>query len=324
MHRRVRPLVSFVVPVRSDAVSLRRCLASIVANDYPRALLQIVVVDNGSVDDSVRVAREYGATVVHGPGDSVARLRNRGARASIGAIIAFADADHAIDPHWVTTAVEVLASPGVAATGWTYLADPAANWVQRQYDAMRARPGERRDVTWLASGNLAVTRAAFERVGGFDSRLVACEDVDLSNRLRLAGYRLVADPGLRSVHFGDPKTLGALFLGELWRGRDNLTVALNGPRTFRHLRSALVPVVGLAALLTGLAALVLGHPGPALVALAIAAAPSVLKAAFMLARGRPTATGPAQALAVAAVYDLARALALVTRGSHRGRRAASS
>jgi glycosyltransferase involved in cell wall biosynthesis len=60
----VRPLVSFVVPVRNDVLRLQRCLNSIVRNDYPRDLIEIVVVDNESTDGSAAAARSYGAIVI--------------------------------------------------------------------------------------------------------------------------------------------------------------------------------------------------------------------------------------------------------------------
>jgi hypothetical protein len=316
-------LVSFVIPVRNDAARLHRCLASIVRNEYPRALIEIVVVNNESTDGSARVAREYGAIVIDAAGDCVAAHRNRGARAALGSIIAFADSDHEVDPLWIDTAVAVLADPEVAATGAPCIAEPAANWVQLQYDGLRNHPMTRQDVAWLGSGNLAVKRAAFENVGGFNAALTACEDVDLCNRIRRAGYRIVADPALRSIHFGDPRTLRALFLGELWRGRDNLRVTFSGPKTFTHLRSALIPVAQLAALAMCVVAVLVQWWWLAALALAQALAPAALRAAVILRRRlRPTLSGAAQALAVAVVFDLARAVALVLRGSHRARRSA--
>lgn len=319
----VRPLISFVIPVRNDVVRLQRCLASIVRNEYSRALIEIVVVDNNSTDGSAHAALEYGAIVLKAAGDSVAALRNKGARAALGSIIAFADSDHEIDRHWIEAAVDVLSDPAVAATGSAYLTQPSPNWVQQQYDGLRDRPVRREDVTWLGSGNVAVKRAAFERVGGFNESLTACEDVDLCNRLRLAGHRIVADPELRSVHYGDPKTLKALFLGELWRGRNNVRVTFSGPLSFRHLPSAVVPVADLVCLAAGTIALLAGHPRPALLLWLIALIPAGLRAAMMLRRQlRRGVVTAMQALAVAVVFDLARALALVARGSHRARRAA--
>jgi GT2 family glycosyltransferase len=195
--------------------------------------------------------------------------------------------------------------------------------VQQHYDGLRSRPERREDVAWLGSGNLAVRRSVFERVGGFNTSLIACEDVDLCNRITAAGHRIVADPDLRSIHFGDPKTLKALFFGELWRGRDNLRVTLSGPRTFRHLRSALIPVADLLCLLASIAAIATGHLLLALLFVAAALLPAAMRAAVILKRRlRRDALAVAQAMAVAVVFDLARALAILTRASHRTRRAA--
>lgn len=319
----MRPLVSFVIPVRNDVLRLQRCLASIVRNDYPRELIEIVVVDNDSTDGSARAARECSAIVLKSSGDSVAALRNKGARAALGSIIAFADSDHEIDRNWIATAVDVLSDPDVAAAGSPCLTQPSPTWVQQQYDGLRSRPTRREDVSWLGSGNLAVKRAVFERVGGFDASLTACEDVDLCNRMTQAGYRIVADPDLRSIHFGDPRTLKALFLGELWRGRDNLRVTFSGPRTVRHLQSALIPVALLLSLAAGAVALLFGQPILALGFWLLALLPATIKAAIMLRRQlQRGVVAAAQALTVAVVFDLARALALLARGSHRARRVA--
>jgi glycosyltransferase involved in cell wall biosynthesis len=318
-----RPLVSFVIPVKNDADRLRRCLTSILANDYPRELIELLVIDNRSTDGSDRVARECGAVVLHSAHGSVAELRNRGARAALGTILAFADSDHEIDPHWIQTAIDVFADANVAATGAPCLAEPSANWVQQQYDGLRERPATRQDVTWLGSGNLAVRRSAFHAVGGFNADLTACEDVDLCNRLLAAGHRIVADPALRSVHFGDPRTLKALFFGELWRGRDNIRVTVRGPKTLRNLRSALIPVGELLALGICVLALLAQSWLIAAAALALAIAPAVLRAAVMARRKlRPTMFGAVQAFAVALVFDAARALAILARGSHQSRRSA--
>jgi GT2 family glycosyltransferase len=319
----VRPLISFVIPVRNDVLRLQRCLTSIVRNDYPRELVELIVVDNNSTDGSAAAARSYGAITIKSPGDSVAAHRNRGARAALGSLIAFADSDHEIDRNWIDSAVDVLRDPNIAATGSPYLTQPSANWVQRQYDGMRARPSQREQVSWLGSGNFAVKRAAFEHIGGFDESLTACEDVDFCNRLRLAGYQVVADPNLRSIHFGDPKTLKALFFGELWRGRDNLRVTFAGPRTFRHLRSALVPIADLVCLAAGIVSLGTGNPAIAVGWWLLPLVPAAVKAAFILRRQlRRGVVAAAQAMAVAVVFDLARALAILARGSHRARRTA--
>ena len=313
--------VSFVIPVRDAAQHIRRCIASIVANDFPRDQVEVIVVDNDSSDGSSEAAIDGGATVLRSSARSVAELRNQAASKARGSILAFVDADHEIAPEWVRTAVDILSAADIGATGAPCMTDPVPNWVQRQYDAMRSRPVAREEVQWLGSGNLAVKKDVFDGIGGFDAQLTACEDVDLCNRLRAAGHRIVADPAMRNVHYGDPKTLNALFYGELWRGRDNVRVTFRGPKTFRQLRSALIPIVGLFAMVASLAALLLGHFGRAIACWLAVLALITIRAVYIVRRlSKPGVKDAAQALAFATVFDMAKALALLARGSHRARR----
>ena len=321
MVRSEGPIVSFIIPVRNDARRLERCLRSIAANRFPRSAVEIVVVDNGSDDGSDDCARQMGATLVSVPRGTVARLRNRGAAASRGSIVAFVDADHELDRDWIAAAVDMLGGGKTAAAGAPYSIAPGPTWVQRQCDAMRVRSSEATEVNWLGSGNLAVTRQAFDSVGGFDEQLTACEDVDFCNRLRQQGQRLVADPRLRSVHFGDPATLRSLFLGELWRGRDNVRVTFRGPWTVRHLRSAIAPIGTLVALALAAAGLLTGRVLWCVGLLLVALLPSAINTVRMCRRkGGFGPRNVAQAFAFAAVFDLGRALALIIPGSHRARR----
>jgi glycosyltransferase involved in cell wall biosynthesis len=316
-----RPLVSFVIPVRNDAHRLHVCLESIRANDYPRERVQIIVVDNGSIDDSASVARQAGATVISVPDACVSVLRNRGAECATGDVLAFVDADHVIGSDWIHSAASVLSVEDVAATGAPCTSPPAGTWVQRRYDLLRHHPQSYVDVDWLGSGNMAVKRSFFDRAGGFDSRLAACEDVDLCIRIRASGGRIVSGPTLRSVHHGDPSTLLSLFQGELWRGRDNLRVSFRGPWNRRTLRSALVPLFGLLTTLSAPIAWILGREWFALLCAAWLPAIAMLRTAFMIARDRHrTIVGAVQTFLVAVVYDASRALAVILRASHHRRR----
>ena len=319
------PVVSFVIPVRNDAQRLGRCLQTIHANAYPPRQLEIIVADNGSTDDSTEVAARAGATILHLPGYRVGELRNRAAAAARGQILAFVDADHEIDPFWVPSAVETLQDGSIAAVG--ALCDPPSDgtWVQRTYGALRGQVAGRHDVEWLGSGNLVVRKTAFDMHGGFDVTLETCEDVDLCQRLRKSGLRIVSDDRLRSVHLGDPATLGALFRGELWRGRDNLRASLRGPVTLRALPSILIPIAELALVAAvGVGLLLSPAVGllPTLTALILLMLLIGLRAVrIVLGLQVRRFTHIAQAVAVAGVYDLARAFALVTRVTHRARAA---
>ena len=196
------PLVSFVIPVLNDARRLRLCLETIACNHYPADRVEVVVVDNGSVDGSAAIAMNAGATVLERPGLRVGDLRNDGARAARGDILAFVDADHEIDPDWISSAVLALREPSVAAVGAPYHAPENGTWVQHAYDALRGRLPGRREVEWLGSGNLAVWQQAFDTHEGFDTTLETCEDVDLCRRLWQSGREVWYLPFMEGCHLG--------------------------------------------------------------------------------------------------------------------------
>jgi hypothetical protein len=320
------PAVTFIIPVRDDARRLRRCLETIAANRYPRELVDIMVIDNASSDGSDGVARAAGAKVLRVSGVTVGELRNCGARAATGDILAFVDADHEIDPAWIASAVDSLRDARIGAVG--ALCHPPANgtWVQRTYDGLRAHTPGRREVTWLGSGNLAVRAAAFRQAGGFDPALEACEDVDLCGRLLAAGHVIVSDDRLRNIHLGDPQTLRALFTGELWRGRNNIRISLRGPLTWRDVPSLAIPIVDLACVVLGTLGVLMAARGGLLVTLAalatIGALSSLRALRILMARRAFAPLAIAQSFAVASAYDVARALAIVLRTGHGARRAA--
>ena len=314
--------VSFVVPVKNDAGRLRSCLEAIWRNRREGLTLEIIVADNGSTDTSVDVAEAAGARVLRLPSIGVSELRNRAAATATGEALAFVDADHVIASSWLPSAAAALSDERVGAAGAVYSAPTDGTWVQHAYGALRGKTIHFGDTAWLGSGNLVVRRTAFEAIHGFDTSLDTCEDVDLCQRLRAAGWRVVSDPGLESVHLGDPPTLGALFRAERWRGRDNLRVSLRGHMALRDLPSVFIPVIDLAAGIVALWALVtVPRSGAAamvtltgVAALVLALAATRVLRAFI--GGRLGVSDVPRAFVVSLTWDVARAFALVWPAPH--------
>jgi len=326
------PRISFIVPVRNDAARLETCLRSIVRNASTSRDPEIVVADNGSTDGSSEVARRFGATVLTiAENVRVSELRNRAARHATGDVFAFIDADNEIVSGWARAAAECLKMAAVGAVGALYLAPIDGTWVQRAYGYLRGRASGQHDVDWLGSGNMAVWRQAFESVEGFDTSLETCEDVEFCQKLRASGLRVVSDARLKSIHHGDPKTLSDLFAGERWRGRDNVRVSLRGPISWASLPSAILPIVDIvmigAALLGILAMFAAWWPGLILActALTTITGGAWLKVIRAVVRDRAVrGLAILQVLTVACVYDLGRALALITPAPHRGVRSSTA
>ncbi|WP_227424456.1 glycosyltransferase family A protein [Pengzhenrongella sicca] len=91
--------VSVVIPVKDDAVLLDRALSFLARQDV--LALEIVVVDNGSRDNSAEVARRHGARVVVEPRPGIAAAASTGYDAALGAIILRCDADTLAPPDWL-------------------------------------------------------------------------------------------------------------------------------------------------------------------------------------------------------------------------------
>ena len=204
------PLISIVIPVLDRAGELGRCLHSIGAIDYPQEKLQVIVVDDGSRDDSAAVARRLGATVVSSGGvrRGPAAARNVGAAVAGGEILAFIDSDCTASSGWLAELVPVFRDPKIAAVGGMVEGMCSACAVDR-YEAVmsslslgsRERFGNSGDDTfYLPSCNLLVRRQVFLSVDGFEDSMHVGEDVDLTWRLRDAGWTIAYLPAGNIKH----------------------------------------------------------------------------------------------------------------------------
>lgn len=220
------PAITFVIPVKNGARFIPGCLDHIAAAMRPGD--QILVVDNGSSDDTVALARaRAGVEVLECPGITIAALRNAGAARARHEMLAFIDADCLICPEWRPAVERVMADRDVSATGSYYDLPEHPTWVEAAWWSFRPRHEHR--TTFIISGNLVIRRSAFDAVGGFDATLVTDEDSDLSRRLVEAGYVLVEAPTVRVIHLGNAKTLGQFWRKERWHATSIMaTMAAHG------------------------------------------------------------------------------------------------
>lgn len=224
------PSVSVVIPAFNQTHTLARCLHSLFAQEYPKDRYEIVVVDDGSTDDTAkeaqRLADQASASVriLRKPNGGPASARNAGIRASTADIIAFMDADCAAEPDWLNHLVSALTISGAAGVGGPIVNHVPRGWVadyltSGNFFRHRVRRGQ---VDYLLTANVVFRRSALLEVGGFAQyEGVWGEDADLSFRLKQAGHCLIlARQGL-VTHFGTPANVRSL-ARELYRyGRGN-------------------------------------------------------------------------------------------------------
>ncbi len=236
------PRVSIIVPAFNEAANILSLLRALAAQQLPPSEFEVIVVDNGSADTTLSLARGFASPfslqVVQKIGGTIGQVRNYGASLARADILAFLDADNFPGPDWLVNALNLQCDNHV--WGQDYLPQPDASWVGKTWFDFQAglRDGP---VNFIPSGNLFVYRAAFERFGGF-SAFETSEDVELCQRLSRGGMHIVAHPALAVVTAGTPGSLHAFYLQHRWHGNHVLRVFLHQLPKLSNLSIVLVTV----------------------------------------------------------------------------------
>jgi GT2 family glycosyltransferase len=203
------PDLSVVVPAYNGAEVLRRSLAALRESKLTRSRWELIVVDDGSTDDTACVAAEHGAMVVRLPDKprGPAYARNRGVEASRGEVVVFVDADVCVHNDTLSKITEAFAVDGeMAALFGSYDAEPLAPGMISQFRNLlhhsvhHASPGDA-ETFWAGCG--AVRRQIFIDVGLMDAwhfRRPQIEDIEFGRRLRMHGHRIVLRPDIQCTH----------------------------------------------------------------------------------------------------------------------------
>ncbi len=214
---------SVVVCTLNRSEALKRCLRALEAQTVAPEQVEIVVVDNGSTDETPTVIkgfRRYARYPMRWCVEErigVTHARNRGVAEARHEIVVFLDDDALPEPHWLAAHIEAFDSTRADCVGGritlTWEA-PRPRWLHSSLDAFLGRIdlGEQRRpfvFPWYYPGaaNLAFRRSVFDRIGLFDPALgfraggvVGAEETDLCYRLEQAGGRLVYEPRARVTH----------------------------------------------------------------------------------------------------------------------------
>lgn len=170
--------LSVIIPTYNEAATIAGLIGQL-RRYAPTPAVEVLVVDAGSPDGTAEVAREAGATVLRAPRPGRAAQMNYGARQATGDILYFVHADVGIHPEYVSTIEEAVAQ-GYEAGCYRFRFDSRhpllrLNSYGTRFRGIMSRGGDQ---------TLFITRALFQRLGGFDERYVIMEDFDIILRIR--------------------------------------------------------------------------------------------------------------------------------------------
>jgi glycosyltransferase involved in cell wall biosynthesis len=201
--------ISVIVPTYNDPSGIKDTLDSLINQDYGADNFEIIVVDNGSVDNTQAVINDYSERhprlirlVVEDKIQSSYAARNKGIESAKGSIIAFIDADMSVGKDWLTNIERSLKKYRC-----DYLACGVEIYFKNKsiyeiYDKITGFPLDlyMYEYHFAPTCCLVVRKEVFKEVGSFDSRLISSGDLEFGMRVHEKQLKLFFDPNISMKH----------------------------------------------------------------------------------------------------------------------------
>jgi GT2 family glycosyltransferase len=201
------PSVSVIVCTYNREHALRECCEALLELEYPN--YEVIVVDDGSTDNSAAIASEFGFRVISVGNGGLSNARNRGLDAATGEIVAYLDDDARPDQHWLCYLVATFSRTVHAGVGGPNLIPESQRNLRRCVGHSPGNPVpvliSDREAEHIAGCNMAFRKECLREIGGFDPQFVlAGDDVDVCWRLQDRGWSLGFSPA--AVVWHEPRS----------------------------------------------------------------------------------------------------------------------
>jgi len=229
-------LVSIIIPCRNEEKFIGKCLDSIIAQDYPKENLEILVVDGMSQDRTRKILKEYQnkysfIKVLNNPKKIVPIALNIGIAQSRGEYILRADAHSKYSFDYISKCVQYLKKSKADCVGGTLNTLPSRDdFVAKGIAIILSHPfgaGGRTFRTKRGEGYVdtvpfgAYKRKIFDKIGLFNKKLIRNQDIEFNSRIRKASGKIFITPKIRLSYFAPP-TFKKLFFQQFQNGLWNI------------------------------------------------------------------------------------------------------
>ena len=208
----LKPLVSVIVPVLNVSSTIDELMDALNRQTYPDESTEIIIVDNGSTDNTVEKVREHDVILLteHSVKSPYA-ARNRGFEKAGGTIFALTDANKIPDKNWIENGIKALSNSNADIAGGNILFDLGENPTTAEiYDSVMFNNNENlvHNEGGSAAGNLFFKREVLNEIGPFPENFRSGMDIWWTQKAVNKGFKLVY--AYEAVVFCKPRKLKAV------------------------------------------------------------------------------------------------------------------
>jgi cellulose synthase/poly-beta-1,6-N-acetylglucosamine synthase-like glycosyltransferase len=227
------PKVTIIVAAYNSEDTIEECLKSILAQNYPADAFEVIVMDGGSKDATVKIAEQFSIKVLSIRLNCPAAY-NYATKIASNPILGFIDADAKVEVEWLNKLIPHLVEPKVAGVSGSIETWNQNNpWARSIGYELRTRYRRIGKYTGrIATMNLLLKKFVIEEAGGWDEKLPSQYDTDLGFRISAKGYRIAYEPNAVCYHFNRP-TLKAYYRQQLQYGKNTLKLYFKHGRLAR-------------------------------------------------------------------------------------------
>jgi cellulose synthase/poly-beta-1,6-N-acetylglucosamine synthase-like glycosyltransferase len=216
-------MISVIIPTYNDSGLIRNCLRSLSRQSFPKNKYEVIVVDDGSEDNTSDVVSKFKARFFHRPHRGPAAARNFGATKARGDILLFTDADCVPDRDWIRKMSEPFKDREIVGVSGTYRTlnrkSPVARFAGYEIEERHRKLARQKFIDFIGTFSAGYRKSVFRKFGGFDTKfgMASGEDPELSFRISRSGAKMVFQKNA-FVYHNHPDSIWKFIRQKFWRG----------------------------------------------------------------------------------------------------------